>query len=104
MVTSWKIDNIRFHGRPQDLTPSKSSQVEVKKSPALLVSAPPFTPHHSEMCYTKHFIPLESDPQMFTRLMHDLGVSQLLEFVDVLSLEDEPVLDAIPRPLCEGAP
>ena len=51
------------------------------------------------MCYKKHFIPLESDPEIFTALMHDLGVSKLLEFIDVLSLEDRAILDAIPRPV-----
>ncbi|KAL5380054.1 hypothetical protein DPSP01_008091 [Paraphaeosphaeria sporulosa] len=41
--------------------------------------------------YTKHFIPLESDPLIFTQLIHALGASPALRFKDVLSL-DEPSL------------
>jgi ubiquitin carboxyl-terminal hydrolase L3 len=37
--------------------------------------------------YRKHYIPLESNPAVFTRLIHTLGVE--LEFYDVLSI-DEP--------------
>jgi ubiquitin carboxyl-terminal hydrolase L3 len=39
------------------------------------------------MQYEKHFIPLESDPQIFTNLMHDLGVTQSFKFVDIWSLD-----------------
>lgn len=39
------------------------------------------------MEYAKHFIPLESDPQIFTSLMHNLGVSKSFEFIDVWSLD-----------------
>jgi ubiquitin carboxyl-terminal hydrolase L3 len=39
--------------------------------------------------YRKHFIPLESDPEVFTDLIHDLGVSAALKFQDVFSF-DEP--------------
>jgi ubiquitin carboxyl-terminal hydrolase L3 len=45
--------------------------------------------------YQKHFIPLESNPDVFTQLIHDLGVSPTLSFKDVLTL-DEPAL--FPRP------
>ncbi|OJD27499.1 hypothetical protein ACJ73_01112 [Blastomyces percursus] len=41
------------------------------------------------MNYKKHYIPLESDPEIFTGLIHDLGVSSSLKFVDVCSLDDE---------------
>lgn len=37
--------------------------------------------------YRKHFIPLESNPEVFTQLMNDLGVPSL-QFQDVLSLDD----------------
>ncbi|KAE8153177.1 hypothetical protein BDV25DRAFT_149824 [Aspergillus avenaceus] len=40
------------------------------------------------MDYHKHFIPLESDPLIFTQLAHKLGVRDGLEFIDILSLED----------------
>lgn len=43
------------------------------------------------MVYKKNFVPLESDPAIFTELMHDLGVSPFLEFVDVWSLEDDMI-------------
>ncbi|KAI1423022.1 ubiquitin carboxyl-terminal hydrolase, family 1 [Xylaria sp. FL1777] len=45
--------------------------------------------------YKKHFIPLESDPAIFSRLIHLLGAPKSLVFEDVLSL-DEPHL--LPRP------
>ncbi|EGD89169.1 hypothetical protein H112_02775 [Trichophyton rubrum D6] len=48
------------------------------------------------MNYRKHFIPLESDPSIFTDLMHKLGVSTSYAFLDVWSLED--TID-IPRPV-----
>lgn len=37
--------------------------------------------------YPKHFIPMENDPEAFTKLAHALGVSSSLEFVDAF-LED----------------
>ena len=45
--------------------------------------------------YSKHFVPLESNPDVFTRLAHDLGASSVLRFQDVPTLE-EPAL--FPRP------
>jgi len=45
--------------------------------------------------YRKHFVPLESDPEVFTGLIHRLGVSKQLEFQDVFSL-DEP--EFLPHP------
>jgi ubiquitin carboxyl-terminal hydrolase L3 len=49
----------------------------------------------SNTLYRKHFIPLESDPEVFTQLIHDLGVSSSLQFQDVFSL-DEP--EFLPHP------
>ena len=49
--------------------------------------------------YSKHFIPLESDPEIFTELAHSLGLSTQLEFHDVLSLDDPQVLAMVPRPV-----
>lgn len=37
--------------------------------------------------YTKHFIPMENDPEAFTKLAHAIGVSSSLEFVDAF-IED----------------
>ena len=47
------------------------------------------------MSYRKHYIPLESNPDLFTQLIHRLGVSTSLNFQDVLTI-DEP--DLLPRP------
>lgn len=46
----------------------------------------------------KSFIPLESGPEIFTDLMHDLGASSNLQFVDLWSLEDDDI-GFIPRPV-----
>lgn len=51
------------------------------------------------MLYQKHFIPLESDPAVFTKLMHNLGGSTSLQFVDVWSINDTMQLALIPRPV-----
>ena len=50
------------------------------------------------MGYTKHFIPLECNPDLFTQLIHSLGVTSNLVFQDVLSL-DSDMLAFIPRPV-----
>lgn len=51
------------------------------------------------MEYRKHFVPLESNPELFTELIHNLGVAEALAFHDVLSLEDVELLAYIPRPV-----
>lgn len=51
------------------------------------------------MIYAKHFIPLESDPDVFTELLHSLGGSDSLRFVDVWSLEDTDQLAITPQPV-----
>lgn len=51
------------------------------------------------MRYKKHFIPLESNPTLFTELIHNLGVSHKLSFHDVWSLDDDELLALIPRPV-----
>lgn len=48
--------------------------------------------------YRKHFIPLESNPDVFTELVHKLGASESLCFQDVLSLEDPELLAFMARP------
>ncbi|KZT62421.1 cysteine proteinase [Calocera cornea HHB12733] len=48
---------------------------------------------------SKYFVPLESDPDVFTELIHNLGLSHSLSFVDVLSLTDPDLLAFIPRPV-----
>ncbi|RMD41106.1 hypothetical protein DV735_g4021, partial [Chaetothyriales sp. CBS 134920] len=37
--------------------------------------------------YSKHFIALESDPEIFSELMHRLGVTEELHFRDLLNLD-----------------
>ncbi|KAG9522310.1 hypothetical protein KCV07_g3099, partial [Aureobasidium melanogenum] len=39
--------------------------------------------------YSKTFIPLESNPQIFTSLAHNLGASPGLKFTEVYSLDDD---------------
>ena len=48
--------------------------------------------------YRKHFIPLESNPEIFTELIHQLGVLESLCFQDVMSLDDPDLLAFLPRP------
>lgn len=48
--------------------------------------------------YRKQFIPLESNPDVFTELVHKLGISDSLCFQDVLSLENSELLAFLPRP------
>lgn len=45
--------------------------------------------------YRKHFIPLESDPEIFNKLIYSLGASPSLAFEDVVSLDE---LTALPHP------
>ncbi|KAF5361707.1 hypothetical protein D9758_007292 [Tetrapyrgos nigripes] len=47
----------------------------------------------------KHYIPLESNPEVFTKLIHALGVSSAFEFIDVLSLDDPDLIAMMPRPV-----
>ncbi|KAJ3774911.1 hypothetical protein FB446DRAFT_448346 [Lentinula raphanica] len=47
----------------------------------------------------KHYIPLESNPEVFTELIHTLGVSSSLSFQDVYSLDDPDLLSLVPRPV-----
>lgn len=49
--------------------------------------------------YRKHFVPLESNPEVFTELSHALGLHEQLEFQDVLSLDDPDLLTFLPRPV-----
>ena len=46
---------------------------------------------HAKQHSRKAFYPLESDPELFTTLVHDLGLAPTLAFHDVLSI-DEPDL------------
>lgn len=48
--------------------------------------------------YNKHFIPLESNPDVFTELAHKLGLSASLGFQDVLSIDDPELLGFLSRP------
>lgn len=48
--------------------------------------------------YRKSFIPLESNPTVFTSLIHKLGLAPSLSFQDVYSISDAELLALIPRP------
>ena len=50
------------------------------------------------MLYRKHYIPLESNPTLFSELAHQLGLSTTLAFHDVLSIKDADLLSFNPRP------
>ncbi|WPH02934.1 Hypothetical protein R9X50_00580400 [Acrodontium crateriforme] len=47
----------------------------------------------------KTFVPLENNPEVFSHLVHRLGVSPKLGFYDVYSLDDADLLALIPRPV-----
>ncbi|KAI0346890.1 cysteine proteinase [Trametopsis cervina] len=49
--------------------------------------------------YRKHFLPLESNPEVFNQLIYDLGVADTLAFCDVLSLDESDLLALVPRPV-----
>jgi ubiquitin carboxyl-terminal hydrolase L3 len=49
--------------------------------------------------YNKHFIPLESNPNLFTELIHSLGASEDLSFQDVYSIDDPELFSFIPQPV-----
>ena len=53
----------------------------------------------SKQIYKKHYIPLESNPEVFTTLIHRLGVSPDLEWVDVYSIDDPELLAFVARPV-----
>lgn len=44
-------------------------------------------------------VPLESNPEVFTDFAHKLGLSPLLAFTDIFSLDDPDILAFLPRPL-----
>jgi ubiquitin carboxyl-terminal hydrolase L3 len=47
----------------------------------------------------KQFVPLESNPQVFNSMLHDLGGSPNLVFHDVYSISDPDLLAIVPRPV-----
>ncbi|EEU46981.1 uncharacterized protein NECHADRAFT_35365 [Fusarium vanettenii 77-13-4] len=47
----------------------------------------------------KVFIPLENNPEVFNKLIHNLGVSEKLGFYDVYSVDEPDLLAMIPRPV-----
>ncbi|KAF2690674.1 hypothetical protein K458DRAFT_454727 [Lentithecium fluviatile CBS 122367] len=48
----------------------------------------------NDIHYQKHFIPLESNPEVFTKLSHKLGVAEALSFVDIWALDE---VEHLPR-------
>ena len=47
----------------------------------------------------KIFVPLENNPEVFTDLVHRLGVSNHLGFYDVYSIDEPELLSMVPRPV-----
>jgi ubiquitin carboxyl-terminal hydrolase L3 len=47
----------------------------------------------------KTFIPLENNPEVFTHLVHALGVSPRLGFYDVYSIDEPELLALVPTPV-----
>lgn len=57
------------------------------------------TPENPDVPSTsKAFVPLENNPEVMTRLAHELGLSQTLQFHEVYSLTDPDLLSFLPRP------
>ncbi|KAM0542739.1 hypothetical protein ACHAPJ_012672 [Fusarium lateritium] len=54
---------------------------------------------HIDRFGKKKFIPLENNPEVFTSLVHHLGLSDELGFYDVYNLEEPELLALIPRPV-----
>ncbi|KAI9723988.1 MAG: hypothetical protein M1812_000706 [Candelaria pacifica] len=46
----------------------------------------------------KAFVPLENNPEVMSRLLHQLGLSSKLAFHDVFSIDDQDLLAFVPRP------
>ncbi|KEF52980.1 ubiquitin carboxyl-terminal hydrolase L3 [Exophiala aquamarina CBS 119918] len=46
----------------------------------------------------KAFVPLENNPEVMTSLVHELGLSQSLQWHDVYSLTEPSLLEFLPRP------
>ncbi|KAK8080444.1 ubiquitin carboxyl-terminal hydrolase- family 1 [Apiospora hydei] len=44
------------------------------------------------------FIPLEANPELMTKLLHKLGLSNALQMHDVYSIEERSLLEFIPQP------
>jgi len=49
--------------------------------------------------YSKHFIPLESNPGLFAQLIHQLGSNLSLSFDDVFSIDDPDLIACVRRPV-----
>ena len=47
----------------------------------------------------KTFVPLENNPDVFTDLVHRLGVSPELGFYDIYSIDEPELLSLVPRPV-----
>ena len=62
---------------------------------AMMASSSQHKATMSGECYQKHFIPLESNPAVFSQLIHHLWASWRLAFQDIVSLNDP---DSLPHP------
>lgn len=48
---------------------------------------------------TKTFVPLENNPEVFTDLVHRLGMSPNLGFYDIYDIDDPELLALVPKPV-----
>ncbi|KAL9051799.1 MAG: hypothetical protein Q9162_005793 [Coniocarpon cinnabarinum] len=46
----------------------------------------------------KYVVPLENNPEVMSKLLHNLGMSQQLAFHDVYSIDEPELLSFVPRP------
>jgi ubiquitin carboxyl-terminal hydrolase L3 len=53
----------------------------------------------SQQPYINAVVPLESNPEVFTHFAEKLGLSPLLSFQDIYSLDDPDLLAFLPRPM-----
>ena len=83
--------NKHLHHSPKLIAeyPVMASATEVSHEPGVYINSKG----------KKTFVPLENNPEVFTELVHRLGVSPELGFYDVYSIDEPELLSFIPRPV-----
>lgn len=85
-----RVDN--DHQPPPSLLPSINQESTTFSHPTLHLTfqTSKNQPAMPPRTYSKTFIPLESNPEIFTSLAHNLGASSSLKFTEVYSLDERP--------------
>ena len=87
--------------RHKQLTPYKTDSISLQLLLGLHTE-PPWTKMASatELSSSKRkaFIPLENNPEVMSSLLHKLGLSSVVQFHDVFSIDSPELLAFIPRP------